>query len=347
MFFEKKKKAYQEEKTEGNLNRNIDGNVNRNTDSNANYNNYNFGPTDLLENEMKNNNEQWQNAVVGNEDETSLLTEDAYQQLYGQSDLNKRTGNYSSNQPNNSGQPGYSSQASNSNQSGYSGQSGYLNQSGHSVQTGYSGQMGYSGQSGYGNATATGSNSNSEYSNYDDDEDNEGETSLLSPDAYQQYLGEQVKNDRSSYGAADNGNQNNGNVYTEQRSSQEYNPEYEPEEDTRGETTLLSNDTISIPAGTRRAYLIRIISGERISINKALFIMGSQNFNTDYQIPNPSVSRKHAYIVVQGGKYFIVDNKSTNKTMIDGVYLEPLKQTELYNGALIQLSDELFQFMYE
>ena len=47
---------------------------------------------------------------------------------------------------------------------------------------------------------------------------------------------------------------------------------------------------------------------------------------------------------MRNGTFYLVDQKSTNGTYVNGVRLTPLQETELKNGDIIQLSDEEFEF---
>ena len=59
---------------------------------------------------------------------------------------------------------------------------------------------------------------------------------------------------------------------------------------------------------------------------------------------NNSISRIHAEVIMRNGTFYLVDQKSTNGTYVNGVKLTPLQETELKNGDIIQLSDEEFEF---
>lgn len=192
------------------------------------------------------------------------------------------------------------------------------------------------------------------------EEDSEGETTLLSEDYYADES-EQVEDEEEEYEGQTSllseefspylhPEYGNGENYG-QRILENNENNYEDEEDDDGATTVLSSNNhyseqrIYIPDNATNAYLIKIIESEKIRINKIKFIIGSSQGDVDYLINNSAVSRKHAFIIYNEEKYFLVDNKSTNKTLLDGNMLEPLKPAELYHGALIQFSDILFQFV--
>lgn len=109
------------------------------------------------------------------------------------------------------------------------------------------------------------------------------------------------------------------------------------------ETTVLSQN-LTMPSGAPKAYIQNIISQERVDITKTTFIIGSDNMSVDFYVRNPAVSRKHSKIIYQNNEYYLIDNKSTNHTVLDGIMIEPEKPMKLYNGALIEMADELFEF---
>lgn len=109
------------------------------------------------------------------------------------------------------------------------------------------------------------------------------------------------------------------------------------------ETTLLS-ENLTLPGGAPKAYIQNIISQKKADINKTTFIIGSASMGVDFYVNNSAVSRKHSKIIFQNGKYYLIDNQSTNHTVLDGIIIEPEKPVQLYNGALIEMADELFEF---
>lgn len=110
-------------------------------------------------------------------------------------------------------------------------------------------------------------------------------------------------------------------------------------------TMLLSK---SAPEYIQSAYLIRNKSGEKILISKTDFKIGKDPRNVDFAISdNGAVSRQHATIVNKNGQYFIVDNKSTNKTYINGDMIEPNLERKIINGDSILLGNEGFDFVIE
>lgn len=121
-----------------------------------------------------------------------------------------------------------------------------------------------------------------------------------------------------------------------------------------GETNLLNysaDNEIGIEGErTNRAasidmpYLKRIDTGQIIYITKPKFIIGKNSVVSDYCINNASVSRNHASIICEENNCYVVDNDSTNGTIVEGVRISPYEKTEVFSGAIISFSGEVFQF---
>lgn len=106
-----------------------------------------------------------------------------------------------------------------------------------------------------------------------------------------------------------------------------------------GDTTILNNQN------SVRAVLYRKSNFENVKINKSDFYIGKERKKVDYCISNNnSISRNHAEIIMRNGVFYIIDQKSTNGTYVNGIRLNPMQETELKNGDTIQLSDEEFEF---
>lgn len=93
-------------------------------------------------------------------------------------------------------------------------------------------------------------------------------------------------------------------------------------------------------------HLVRKKTGETINISKPEFTLGKAVGKVDYAITdNTAVSRIHCIIEQKNGVNYIKDNGSTNHTYLDGVELEPQKETLLKNKMTILLGDEEFTFL--
>ena len=94
------------------------------------------------------------------------------------------------------------------------------------------------------------------------------------------------------------------------------------------------------------AYLVRVGTGERALIDKTSFFVGKDATNNDFVVTgNPAVSRKHAEIIVERGRYFILDLKSTNKTYVNGKVAPDAEKVELISEAKVRLANEEFIFL--
>lgn len=95
-------------------------------------------------------------------------------------------------------------------------------------------------------------------------------------------------------------------------------------------------------------YLIRRSTGEKIVINRNIFKLGKDAAYVDYLVDNnPTISRSHADIIRKKDGFYVKDKGSLNHTFIDGRKLEPEKSVRLEPGSLLQLADEVFEFVEE
>lgn len=91
--------------------------------------------------------------------------------------------------------------------------------------------------------------------------------------------------------------------------------------------------------------LTRLKTGESFSVDKPIFKIGSSRGNCDFLIcDNTYISRNHADIVTRNGRYFIVDNNSTNKTFVDGKIIPPHTEVEIFAGTQLRFANEGFIF---
>jgi hypothetical protein len=114
-----------------------------------------------------------------------------------------------------------------------------------------------------------------------------------------------------------------------------------------GETGLLSQDSAyqSRDFSDQYPYLIRRSSNEKISINKPVFRIGKERSYVDCFISNNNaISRSHADIISRGNRYFLCDRNSTNKTYRNGYMLTPEDEVEIFDGDVLQLANEEFEF---
>lgn len=106
-----------------------------------------------------------------------------------------------------------------------------------------------------------------------------------------------------------------------------------------GATTVLNNEVMC------KAYLIRLKNNYSVCINKPVFRVGKEEKYVDYFISdNAAISRSHADIITNNGRYFIKDRNSTNHTFVDGNLVQSEVEYEIFSGNKIRLADEDFEF---
>ena len=121
-------------------------------------------------------------------------------------------------------------------------------------------------------------------------------------------------------------------------------------EDWNPGTILVDEDDDRTAFGDDQAAPQRVAllyQGQRIEIVQTPFVIGKYNtiYHLDYAIyGNDKVSRNHAEIVCQGGRYLLKDNQSRNGTFLNGRRLDPNRPQELKNGDQIRLYNEQFTF---
>lgn len=95
-------------------------------------------------------------------------------------------------------------------------------------------------------------------------------------------------------------------------------------------------------------YLVRRSTGEKFVINRNIFKLGKDAAYVDCLVDNnPAISRNHADIVRKKDGFYVRDKGSLNHTFVDGRKLEGEKLIKLESGSLLQLADEVFEFIEE
>jgi len=79
--------------------------------------------------------------------------------------------------------------------------------------------------------------------------------------------------------------------------------------------------------------------GEEICVSRDSLVIGRDS-SSDYAIPNDRISRRHARIFLQDGRWMLEDLGSRNHTRLEGVKLEPGKPKMLSDGNRIQLASQ-------
>lgn len=117
-------------------------------------------------------------------------------------------------------------------------------------------------------------------------------------------------------------------------------------------TTVLSDDGISIqqmqqmqPVNYHFASLTRQVTGEKIELGKPSFVLGKNPEKSDYAVAgNTNISRIHAVITTRNGRYYVMDQNSTNGTFINGRIIKAGQETEILPGDCLMLANEEFIF---
>lgn len=117
-------------------------------------------------------------------------------------------------------------------------------------------------------------------------------------------------------------------------------------------TTVLSDDGISVqqiqqmqPVNYHFASLTRQVTGEKIELGKPSFVLGKNPEKSDYAVAdNTNISRVHAVITTRNGRYYVMNQNSTNGTFINGRIIKAGQETEILPGDCLMLANEEFIF---
>ena len=82
----------------------------------------------------------------------------------------------------------------------------------------------------------------------------------------------------------------------------------------------------------------------KIIISKFPFRIGSVETEADYRLNSNKISGKHADIIRENGKYFIVDLGKANGTYLNDRRIQPGVMEELIDGAHFKIADIEFKF---
>ena len=113
---------------------------------------------------------------------------------------------------------------------------------------------------------------------------------------------------------------------------------------------LVENDGVmaeekSNVANVHFPTLYRVLTDERISVNKPVFRLGKEKSYVDYFVTNNiAVSRSHADVITRGNKYYVRDLNSKNHTYINDRIIPIQIEVEIHNGDRIKLGNEEFVF---
>ena len=133
--------------------------------------------------------------------------------------------------------------------------------------------------------------------------------------------------------------------------------EEEPEQKGTGSTVELTGgmnvvkDTEPEKAAVNRnapkamPYIVRVNTGERVMVNKAVFKIGKAARGVDYHVGgNGAISKVHVIIYQREDGCYLKDNKATNGTYLNGARLDENAEQKLSNDAMISIGGEDFIF---
>jgi diguanylate cyclase (GGDEF)-like protein len=107
--------------------------------------------------------------------------------------------------------------------------------------------------------------------------------------------------------------------------------------------TVRSEPVEELPVGDKRAALVMLAGpapGQLYRLSSTLMI--GRDTDADIHISDPAVSRRHARLVVEGGRYFIEDLGSANGILVAGA---KVAHSELHTGDRIQIGPRVvFRF---
>ncbi len=112
-------------------------------------------------------------------------------------------------------------------------------------------------------------------------------------------------------------------------------------------TTVLTNQNFNEDKRIEevgRPYLKDQNTGKKYCINKNVTVIGKSSAKSDIVLTNNAISRDHVHLYKFQNKILIEDQKSTNKTYINGKSIEPFRLVEIKNGDEMKLSNEVFIF---
>lgn len=97
-------------------------------------------------------------------------------------------------------------------------------------------------------------------------------------------------------------------------------------------------------AGSGELYLVQKDTNQYIHVTHTNFHIGRAENIVDFtvQTRNHYLGNDHAYILLDGGNYYIVDNNTQNHTYLNEQRLEPSKPTLFHAGDTIRMADVVF-----
>ncbi|MGM9624788.1 MAG: DUF6382 domain-containing protein [Eubacteriales bacterium] len=96
--------------------------------------------------------------------------------------------------------------------------------------------------------------------------------------------------------------------------------------------------------GEKKLALIRRANGQHTVISHNNFHIGHGKGMVDLYVDSQTrfIGTDHAYIMIQGNAYFIIDNNSRNHTWVNGIKIASLDPCPIHAGDVLRLADEYF-----
>ena len=111
--------------------------------------------------------------------------------------------------------------------------------------------------------------------------------------------------------------------------------------------TRMLDDEGSDNGGVLRASITRVGNNQKMYVEKNILKMGKESDYVDFYIGNnQTISRSHADIICEDGKYYVRDNNSKNHTYVNGQQIVPGQLVPIENNTEIKLSNEVFVFQF-
>lgn len=106
-------------------------------------------------------------------------------------------------------------------------------------------------------------------------------------------------------------------------------------------------DPLSGQMEERIAYLVNTKTGGKTTVYGPVFRIGAGQENNMRITENRFISKCHAELRIRNGRFYVVDNHSTNRTFINDRAIEPEVEAELCSGERLKLANEEFLFLIE
>ena len=114
-------------------------------------------------------------------------------------------------------------------------------------------------------------------------------------------------------------------------------------DDTESEKTVLLKKP-KLFGGTSSMPVLQYDDGRHIVIRQFPFLMGKMKTRVDEVIEGEGISRIHAMIKEQDGKYYLSDLNSLNGTAVNGKLMDANETMEIADGDVIMLADTALSF---